>query len=74
VTAGRYTVVFTGLFDGKKPGRYSYFTMSEVEPESVALQNGQPPYERMKSEIGFQDLPEDVRLRILEVYQELWNL
>jgi len=76
VTAERYTVVFTGLFNLKKPGEYSYLSMS-VDPFAAwgsFLYRGRPPYERMGREISFEDLPEDCRQLVLDAYRELWDL
>ena len=77
MTAERYTAVFTGLFDLKKPGEYPYLCLGE-EPlapgGSCALRRGRPPYERMKCEISFEDLPEDCRQLVLDVYRDLWGL
>lgn len=67
--------MFTGLYSLKEPGQYPYLTM-DAEPESSGseLRRGTPPYERMGREIGFQDLPEGCRRRVIQVYRELWNL
>ncbi len=77
MTAERYTAVFTGLFDLKKPGEYPYLCLGE-EPlapgGSCALRCSRPPYERMKCEISFEDLPEDCRQLVLDVYRDLWGL
>jgi hypothetical protein len=76
VTAERYTVVFTGLFDLKKPGEYPYLSMSG-EPfatEGSILHRGPPPYERMGREISFEDLPEGCRQLVLDAYRKLWDL
>jgi hypothetical protein len=77
VTAERYTAVFTGLFDLKKPGEYPYLCMGEesLTPEdSYALRSGRPPYERMGCEILFEDLPKGCKRLVLEVYRDLWSL
>ena len=77
MTAERYTAVFTGLFDLKKPGEYPYLYMGKepLAPEdSYALRRGRPPYERMGCEISFDDLPEDCKRMVLDVYRDLWNL
>jgi hypothetical protein len=76
VTAERYTVVFTGLFNLKKPGEYSYLSMSgdPPVPGGSSLHHGRPPYERMGREISFEDLPEDCRQLVLDAYRELWDL
>jgi hypothetical protein len=77
VTAERYTVVFTGLFNLKKPGEYPYLSMSgdPFAAEGSFLYRGRPPYERMMGrEISFEDLPEDCRQLVLDVYRELWDL
>ena len=77
MSAERYTAVFTGLFDLKKPGEYPYLCMGE-EPlapgGSYALRRGRAPYERMRCEISFEDLPEDCRRLVLDVYWDLWGL
>jgi hypothetical protein len=76
VTAERYTVVFTGLFNLKKPGEYPYLTMSDDPSvlEGSSLHHGRPPYEHMGREIFFKDLPETCRRMVLEAYRELWGL
>jgi hypothetical protein len=43
--------------------------------EGSFLYRGRPPYERMMGrEISFEDLPEDCRQLVLDVYRELWDL
>lgn len=76
MTAERYTVVFTGLFDAKKPGEYYYLTIDErpVANGSYELHNGQPPYGEFRREIGFQDLPDGCQKLATEVYRDLWSL
>ncbi len=76
MSAGRYTVVFTGLFDLKKPGEYPYLILDEhsVEDENYELYRGQPPYRELGGEISFQDLPESCRTLVLDVYASLWGL
>lgn len=76
MTAERYTVVFTGLFDMKKPGEYSYLVLDEctVEEDKHKLRRGRPPYEEFGQEIGFQDLPEECQDLVIEVYLDLWGL
>ena len=72
----RYTVVFTGLFNLKRPGEYPYLSMSgdPLASGGSSLRRGRPPYERMGCEISFEELPEDCRLLVLETYADLWNL
>jgi hypothetical protein len=77
VSAERYTAVFTGLFDLKKPGEYPYLCLGEESLAlggSCALRCGQPPHERMKCEISLEDLPKDCRRLVLDVYRDLWGL
>lgn len=76
MTAERYTVVFTGLFNLKKPGEYHYLSMSgdPFATEGSFLHRGRPPYERMGREISFKDLPENCRRMVLDIYRELWDL
>ena len=76
MTAERYTAVFTGLFTGKKPGEYLYLSMSQdpLTPGGSALRRGRAPYERMGREVSFEELPEDCRRLVLDVYRELWDL
>ena len=76
MTAGRYTAVFTGLFDLKKPGEYPYLTVNRdpAANRRSELRCGRPPYERMGREIRFEDLPEEFRAIVLDTYQELWGL
>ncbi len=77
MTAERYTAVFTGFCTDKKPGEYLYLAMSD-EPSAPgggsSLRRGRPPYERMEHEISFEDLPEDCRRLVLDVYRDLWGL
>jgi hypothetical protein len=77
VTAERYTAVFTGFCTDKKPGEYLYLSISD-EPSAPgggsSLRRGRPPYERMGREISFEDLPEDYRRLVLDVYRDLWSL
>lgn len=76
MTAERYTVVFTGLFDMKKPGEYSFLTMSE-EPlggGEYVLHRGRPSYGEFGREIEFKDLPEGCRTLVLDVYAKMWGL
>jgi len=76
VTAGRYTAVFTGLFDLKTPGEYPYLTMGGDPPGNGRgeLRRGRPPYERLGREIPFEDFPEEFRAIVLDTYRELWDL
>lgn len=69
----RYTAVFTGLLDLKKPGEYPYLRMGDDGP-SAGLRRGRPPYSRLGREVEFEDLPERVRGEILRLYQDMWNL
>lgn len=76
MTAERYTAVFTGLFVDKEPGEYAYLSMSDepLAPGGSILCRGRPPYERMGYEISFEDLPEDCRRLLLDVFRDLWGL
>lgn len=76
MTAERYTVVFTGLFDLKKPGEYSYLTMGEssVKAGSYVLSSGRPPYGEFGREIEFLELPTECQRLTMEVYRDLWSL
>ncbi len=76
MTAERYTAVFTGLLSVKKPGEYLYLSMSDdpLAPGGSALRRGRPPYERMGRGIPFEDLPEDCRQLVLDIYRDLWGL
>lgn len=60
----------------KKPGEYLYLSMSEdpLRPGGSGLHRGRLPYERMGREISFEDLPEDCRQLVLDIYQDLWGL
>ncbi len=64
--------MFTGLFDLKKPGEYPYLAMEESGEGEI--HRGRPPAERIRYEVAFEDLPEDVRRRVLEVYRGMWGL
>lgn len=76
MTAERYTVVFTGLFDLKKPGEYPCLTMGEhpVEGGNRELDRGRPPYGEFGWEIEFSCLPERCQELVIEVYVDLWGL
>ncbi len=76
MTAERYTAVFTGLFTDKRPGEYLYLSMSgdPLAPGGSTLRRGRPPYERMGRGIPFEDLPEDCRRLVLDIYRDLWGL
>lgn len=75
MTAGRYTAVFTGLFDLKRPGEYPYLLMDGVRAEGEgSLRRGRPPSGRMRREISFDDLPGEHRAAVLEAYRGLWGL
>jgi hypothetical protein len=76
VTAERYTTVFTGFYTDKEPGEYLYLAMSgdPLTPGGSTLRRGRPPYERMGREIPFEELPEDCRELVLDVYRDLWGL
>ena len=76
MTAGRYTALFTGLFDLKKPGEYPYLTMGgdPAANRGGELRRGRPPYEQMGREIQFEDFPEEFRAIVLDTYRELWGL
>ncbi len=76
MTAERYTVVFTGLLSLKKPGEYTYLSMSgdPLAPGESSLRRGRPPYERMGCEISFGDLPKDCRRLVLDAYRDQWGL
>jgi hypothetical protein len=68
--------VFTGLLVDKKPGEYPYLSMGDdtFAPGGSILRHGPPPYEHMGHEISFEELPEECRRLVLEVYRELWGL
>jgi hypothetical protein len=68
----RYTAVFTGLLDLKKPGEYPYLVM-DGEGNGV-VRRGRPPYDRMGVEIRFDQLPEAPRTLVLTHYRIVWNL
>jgi hypothetical protein len=55
VIAERYTAVFTGLSDLKKPGEYPYVTVGgdPAANRRGELRRGQQPYKRMGREIPF---------------------
>ena len=76
MTAERYTVVFTGLLSLKKPGEYPYLSVTgdPLAPGGSNLHRGRAPYERMGCEISFEDLPEDCRRLVLDIYRDLWGL
>ena len=64
--------MFTKLLDLKKPGDYSYLV---AEKSGVGeARRGRPPAGLIRREVGFEDLPEDARRRVFEVYRGLWIL
>lgn len=69
-------MVFTGLFDLKKPGEYPYLTVGEhaAEDENYELQCGRPPYGELGWEIPFHELPVGCQELVKDVYRELWGL
>ena len=75
MTTERYTVVFTGLLSLKKPGEYPYLSMNgdSLASGGSSLHRGRPP-ERMGCEVSFEDLPEDCRRLVLNLYRDLWGL
>jgi hypothetical protein len=73
VSAERYTAVFTGLFDLKRPREYPYLCIGE-EPPAPYNSHGRSPYERMGYEISFDDLPKECRRLVLDIYRDLWGL
>jgi len=66
--------VFTGLFDLKKPGEYPYMLLEGNTGGEGEISHGKPPPERIRHEIGFEDLPDVARRRVLEIYRGLWGL
>ena len=64
--------MFTGLFDLKKPGEYSYMLLDGGA--KAELRRGRPPAERLRHEVAFEDLPGDVRLKVVEAYRGMWGL
>lgn len=64
--------MFTGLFDLKKPGEYPYLTMERGRDGE--LRRGKPPAEQMRREVSFEDLPQDRKDEVLEVYRKVWDL
>ena len=70
---GRYTAVFTGLLDLKKPGEYPYLRLGE-EGHPAYLRRGRPPYSGLGREVAFGDLPQRARVEILCLYREMWDL
>ncbi len=65
--------MFTGLLGLKKPGEYPYLVMEEAG-ESAELCRGKPPAKLIRHEVSYEELPEGVRLRVLEVYRKMWGL
>ena len=64
--------MFTGLFDPKKPGEYPYLVVQESGEGEV--RRGRPPAGLIRREVGFEELPDGARRRVLEVYRRLWGL
>jgi hypothetical protein len=69
----RYTAVFTGLLELKKPGEYPYLRVGD-DGHSAGMRTGRPPYSRLGREVAFDDLPESARGEILRLYQDMWDL
>jgi hypothetical protein len=42
--------------------------------DGSTLRRGRPTVERLRHEIGFQDLPEGCRRLVLGAYREFWGL
>ena len=76
MTAERYTAVFTGLLSLKKPGEYPYVRMDDdpLGSGGYTVGRGRPPYGELGREISFQDLPEECKNLVLDMYQKMWNL
>ena len=68
MTAGRYTIVFTGLLADRKAGERIY-----MDRDGVA-RRGKLSIGSLGREISFSDLPEEQRRLVLETYRELWDL
>ena len=69
--------MFTGAFEGKKPGEYLYLTMSEdpLGPGGgYVLCRDKPPCGDLEQEIPFHQFPRGCQALILEKYRELWDL
>ena len=64
--------MFTGLFDLKKPGEYPYLVVDESG--DGGLRRGRPAAELIRNEVRFEDLPENVRARVLGTYRGMWGL
>ena len=76
MTAERYTAVFTGLLSLKKPGEYTYVSMSN-DPLGAGhhtIGRGRPPYGELGREVSFSDLPEGCKSLVLDTYRKMWNL
>ncbi|MDQ3910967.1 MAG: hypothetical protein M3305_04155 [Actinomycetota bacterium] len=72
MTAGRYTAVFSRLFEGKRRGEYTYPSMGGGSGGSTTtLRRGRPPHERTGREIPFRAFPERCRRSVLETYYAL---
>jgi hypothetical protein len=80
VTAGgddrdheRYTAVFTGLLDLRKPGEYPYLRLGD-DGSPTEIQRGRPPYSSLGREVEFGDLPASAQDIVMRLYREMWNL
>ena len=69
-------MVFTGILGLKKPGEYTYLSMSgdSLASEGSSMHRGRPPYERMGCEISFENLPWDCGRLVLNAYRDLAGL
>jgi hypothetical protein len=65
--------VFTGLFDLKKPGEYPYLVIWRSGNDG-GLRRGKPPAKLLRGEVGFEELPGEVRRKVLETYRKVWGL
>ena len=65
--------MFTGLLESKASGEYPYMHLGGGEEEDEIL-SGRPPAERIRAEVSYEQLPEDVRRRVLEAYRGMWGI
>lgn len=89
-TADRYTVIFSGHYAGRTPGRCDYIGMGAdlFHPQGIGYHGdadhvidapqGWPPAMGRKCHLGtripFADLPEPCQRLVIQDYRDLWNL
>ena len=78
-TMDRFTIVYTGRYKGRD-GRCEYFGCNS-EPFHGIGQHGEsetmidkPSYKHLGKKIKFESLPEQVKIAVMQDYNENWEL